>query len=102
MALYQWISCLEHEKLVPRLFESIQETGLEIDPEYSSEHFIYARERDGHHCAWTSRVNILVSQTTGDQDEYLIEVRSSEPMLKKATRCEQVATKVKTLIPPRS
>jgi hypothetical protein len=34
-------------------------------------------------------------------DEYVVEVRSSEPMLKKGTRCEEVATILKTVIPPK-
>ena len=32
-------------------------------------------------------------------DEYIVEVRSSEPMLKKGTQCEEVATMLKIIIP---
>ncbi len=102
MALYQWISSVKWDGLEQRLLECLQETGLEIDPEFSKGKIIYASDGDGCKCAWNARVNLIISPNNTTTNEYVVEVRSSEPMLKKGTRCEQIASKVKTAIPPKS
>jgi len=44
----------------------------------------------------------MISPNNCSASEYVVEVRSSEPMLKKETRCWQVATKFKAVVPPKS
>lgn len=102
MALFQWIAEGEREALEERLQHSIGQVGLEIDPEFSSHAGIYARDRDGLRCAPNARVTIIISPTNGMGNEFQVEVRSSEPMLMRGTRCEEVANIVKTAIPAKS
>ena len=101
MALYQWITSIEHVEVNRQLFKCLQENNLELDPEISNGKIIYARDGNKSKCAWNTRVDIIISPNNGMTDEYVVEVRSSEPMLKKGTRCEEVATILKTVIPPK-
>ena len=85
-----------------RLLECLHETGLEIDPEFSKGKNVYARDSNGSKGSWNTRVNIIISPNTSSANEYVVEVRSAEPMLKKGTRCEKIASKVKSIILPKS
>ena len=102
MSLYQWITCIEQVDVNRQLLICLQENNLELDPEFSSGKIIYARDGNKSKCAWNTRVDIIISPNNGMTDEYVVEVRSSDPMLKKGTRCEEVATLLKTVIPPKS
>ena len=102
VALYQWISSMEHSEMKQRLLECLHETGLEIDPEFPKGKNIYARDSNGSKGSWNTRVNITISPNTSSANEYVVEVRSAEPMLKKGTRCEKIASKVKSIILPKS
>lgn len=102
MAVFQWIARVEREGLEERLLGSIAGMGLELDLEISNDKIIYARDPDRLKCGISERVNIVITLNNSTQGEYLVEVRSSEPMLMKDTRCERVAQKVKQVIPPQS
>ena len=93
---------MEHAELTRRLVQCLHETGLEIDPEFSKGKNIYARDGNRGEGSWNAQVNIIIFPKTSTGNEYVIEVRSAEPLLKKGTRCEQIANKVKSVIPPRS
>lgn len=100
MALYQWITSIEHVEVNRQLLEYLQENSLELDPEFSKGKTIYARHGNKSKCAWNARVDIIISPSNSTRNEYIVEIRSSEPMLKKGTRCEEIATKLKNIIPP--
>ena len=102
MALIRWIASVEKNDLEQRLLNSIEGMGLEIDHEFSSSRMLYARDKDGLKCSFKARVKIFVSSTNEIESEYQFEVRSSEPMLRRGTRCEQVANEIKSAIPPRA
>ena len=90
------------DELTQRLRECLLQTDLIIDSEFSNSNFIYARDRDGAKCPWNARVTIIISPNSCTADEYIVDVRSSEPMLKKGTRCERLANMVKITIAPKS
>ncbi len=100
MALYQWITSIEHDEVNRQLLECLQENNLELDLEFSNGKTIYARDGNKSKCAWNTRVDIIISTNNSTRNEYLVEVRSSEAMLKKGTRCQEIATKLKVVIPP--
>ena len=99
MALFQWITADTRTALLARIEAILDRLGLEIDREFSSNSNIYARDKDGAKIAARARVAVIVTPSTMHQDEFLIEVRSSEPMLKRGTRCEEIASALQASIP---
>lgn len=98
MALFQWIVSIDHKDLLKRIESAIEQMGMEVDREFSKNGSIYARDRDGAKTAASSRVTVIATPNNGSKNEYLLEVRSSEPMLKRGTRCEQVASAIQASI----
>ncbi|MCP9882977.1 hypothetical protein KBY65_10895 [Cyanobium sp. Alchichica 3B3-8F6] len=98
MALFQWIAVSKHQDLLRNFVGAVEQLGLEIDPEFSSSVSIYAREQASTRTPANARVTVIISATNGSKDEFQIEVRSSEPMLKRGTRCEQIATDLKAIL----
>ena len=101
MALYQWITKTERDRLEERIHKCLDGTGLEIDPEFSNGKIIYARDGDGCKHALNARVTIIITSINSTANEYVVEIRSSEPMLKNGTRCEQISGRIKTVVPPK-
>jgi len=102
VALFQWIAASECQDLLRDFIGAVEQLGLEVDPEFSSSISIYAREQEGARTPTNARVTVIISATNGSKDEFQIEVRSSEPMLKRETRCEQIATELKAIIPAKA
>lgn len=99
MALFQWSSTTELCELQRCLQDASESLGLEVDQELSQNASIYVREKGGSAIPLNSRVTVLISPRNGARTEFLVEVRSSEPMLRRGTRCEDIASKLKALIP---
>jgi len=99
LALFQWIAAAEQGELQDRLASAVGRLNLEIDQEFSNSVTIYARDKDGLKTPINARVTVMISPNNGTRDEFQVEVRSSEPMLKRGTRCEQIANDLKAVIP---
>lgn len=102
LALFQWITGSGRQELLDRLTSAARRLNLEIDQEYSNNLTIYARDKDGARTPIKARVTVIISPTNGSRDEFHVEVRSSEPMLKRGTRCEQIATDLKAVMPSKT
>ncbi len=102
MALFQWITTAERPRLLGRLEHAVTQLGLTINQEFSTTSTIYARDPDGARTALDARVTVIISPNNGANDEFQVEVRSSEPMLKRGTRCEQIATELRAVIPAKA
>jgi len=102
VARFQWIAASKRQDPLRDFDGAIEQLGLVIDPELSSSVSIYAREQVGAKTLANARVTVIISTTTGPKDEFPIEVRSSEPMLKRGTRCEQIATELQAIFPAKA
>jgi len=98
MALFQWIATAERPALLDRVALSVQGLGLEIDEEFSSGANIYAKDKDNQGISIKQRVTVLITPNNIERSEFLVEVRSSEPMLSHGTRCEEIANQLKVAI----
>ncbi|WP_094561782.1 hypothetical protein [Synechococcus sp. 8F6] len=99
MALFQWIAAAEQGEFQDRLASAVGRLNLEIDQEFSNSGTIYARDKDGLKTSINARGTVMISPNNETRDELQVEVRSSEPMLKRGTRCEQIANDLKAVIP---
>ena len=102
MALFQWIAEGERDALEERLRLSITKLGLEIDQELSKNTGIYARDSKESRYSAKSRITVAIYPSNSTRTEHQIEIRSSEAMLSRGTRCEKVAFAVKSVIPSKS
>lgn len=100
MALFQWVTRLADDAPISDLAASVESLGLAVDPECSNHLQLYLRDSSGPARRIDSRVTVLVSLVDRRSHEVQMEVRSSEPMLTRGTRCEVVATAIKQLFPP--
>ena len=102
MALFQWITAEERSSLLTRLQQAVEQLGLTVDQEFSTSSTIYARDQEGARTPLSARVAVIISPNNGASNEFQVEVRSSEPMLKRGTRCEQIATELRGVIPAKT
>ncbi len=99
MAYFQYFSSIEEDCLISSFQAILEEIGFNISQEFSSQAQIFAEENNNK-SNYKSKVNVLISWTNKNIKECSIEVRSDEP-LKKGTCCEEVANKLRILIPPK-
>jgi hypothetical protein len=95
------MAVVEHWPSLLRLLEeTLDGFGIEIVEEFSGGSSIYATDKSVANAAITvnSRVTVIVTPDNALKKEFLIEVRSSEPMLKRGTRCEQIASALKASV----
>ena len=100
MAFYTWLSLSRGDSLNELFSASLFELGLEISLEASNEQQIYAVEKYKKGVIQSTRVNVIIGWVCSTKSSYQIEVRSSEPMFKRNTRCEQFANLLKKISPP--
>ncbi len=100
MALYSWTSFSGSDSLFEAFSASLLEVGLEIMEDASNDQQLYAVEPANKSLNQSSRVNVIVFWACSDKSKYQIEVRSSEPMFKTNTRCENLAKELKNILPP--
>ena len=101
MATYQWISSNDGQQCRDEIQSSLKELGLEVDSTISQGATIYTCDAVGSNVPPYSRVVVIISTTNRSKNELQVEVRSSEPMIKKSTRCQTIAQALKAMIPPR-
>lgn len=94
MALFQWIVEADHTDLLARMNFLVDCLGLQIDQEYSSGVMIFARDKERARLPLPARVTVIISANNGSDNEFQVEVRSSEPMLRSETRCELIAAEL--------
>ena len=94
LALFQWIVEADHTDLLARMNFLVDCLGLQIDQEYSSGVMIFARDKERARLPLPARVTVIISANNGSDNEFQVEVRSSEPMLRSETRCELVAAEL--------
>ena len=100
MALYTWLCSSSGDSLEDIFSKSLSELGLEISLEVSNEQQIYAVEEYKKGVLQSTRVNVIIVWVCSARSSCQIEVRSSEPMFKKDTRCEEFANLIKKIAPP--
>ena len=100
MALFQWITKCPDDLRADSLALALQPLGLDVDPDFTSHAQIVLRDRQAEPLALDSRVTVMASIVNRTRQEVQLEVRSSEPMLSRGTRCERVAASMKQLFPP--
>jgi len=100
VALFQWVARLSDDLNSDALAGVLQPLGLDVDPDFTSQAQVVLRDRHGEPRTLDSRVTVMASIVNRARQEIQLEVRSSEPMLSRGTRCERVAASIKLLFPP--
>ena len=101
MAYYQYLSELENDSLRLSLEPSLDKTGLNILEEFTTHSNIWAEAINTNENS-SSKVKVLISWSDKSLKQFLVEVRSDEPHLKRNTFCERVANNLRELIPPKT
>jgi hypothetical protein len=99
VAVYSWIADLPEPSLQDSLVRHLITLGLQIQPEFCSAYQLYAEDPSDAHLPLSARVKVLASRTSACSGEWHVEVRSAEPMVRRQTRCQQVAQQLQALIP---
>ena len=100
MAYFQYLSDVNGECLLSTFQGLLEAAGLKVSKEFSNSSQIYAEEK-GLNSGYQSVVKVLISWSDKHSKQCSIEVRSDEPFLKSGTRCENIATALHALIPPK-
>lgn len=100
MALYTWLSSPPGECLFDHFGQVLDDLGLQICQEASSEQQIFATEVATAGMLQSNKVNVTVSWASSSKRTCQVEVRSSEPMFKRDTRCEKLAEALRSHAPP--
>ena len=88
MALFKWLSTIAPNSNLNAFHPVIEALGFEVEQSISSQYQLYASDPPRATVEQSSRVSVLISRCNKDTFDVTIEVRSSEPMLRKGTRCE--------------
>lgn len=100
MALFHWLLQVPPgTDLAAYVEPAIRQAGLVLDAELSSQVQIVAQDPIDAGFHHGSRVLLMMNWTNRRTGELVVEVRSSEPMLKHQTRCEQISTVLQRLLP---
>ena len=99
MALFEWHTRLRSDNLERELRQGIESLGLVVDESTTSHAQLFACDPHDHRIHYAHRVSVIAAWTNQRSGEVKIEVRSQEPMLKKETRCQTLATALQRLFP---
>ena len=100
MALYRWISQgPDRERLQGSVVEQLTRLGLRVQPALSTESQLVAKDPDDGSQPIMARVTVLLSRLSRGGHEWQVEVRSSESMARRATRCALVADSLQRVLP---
>ncbi len=98
MALFKYLLPISSDTELKSFNSVIEELGFDIDQSISSEDQLFAKDPATSKVEWESIVSILIARCNKDSCDVFIEVRSSEPTLKKNTRCELKAKELKVAL----
>lgn len=101
MALFKWLATTEESCLVSLLQPRINHLGMAVDGSVSNSLQVYAADALFSEIPHHSRVKLIASWTDRSTGELQIEVMSDEPMLLQGTRCERMATALRSVFPPK-
>lgn len=99
MALVKWLSKVSEPDLTAVIEAALTECELEIDRSVSSSSQVYAADPSSRPLREGPRVSVLISWTDQRNHEAQVEVRSDEPMLSRGTRCEAIASHIRSRLP---
>lgn len=99
MAVVTWLTPLAEDELRTEMEQAVAAASLVIDPEVTRPGQIYACDPVEARIPARERVSVLVSWTTADRRECLIEVRSSESMIRRQNRCVSIAEAIRSSMP---
>ena len=98
MAYFSYQSQVEADCLLSRFKSLLENAGLFVSEEFSSDVQVFAENKlDQIECK--TKVKVLISWSDKRSQLCLIEVRSDEPHLMKDTLCERAANQLRGLIP---
>ena len=100
MAVYHWKTEPNGGCLMQCFSSKLEKLGLLILKEVSTSAEIYAREYPPKNHFRSSLVEVMIRWDSPERKMCEIQVRSSEPMLKSNTRCEEFTIALKEYIPP--
>lgn len=95
MALFSWITRLNSDALTDALQYPLQQMGLVVDSQVSSERQLLAKDDPARTIPLAQRVTVVASWNCQRTRECQLEVRSSEPQLRQGTRCQQIAEQLR-------
>lgn len=101
MALFKWLAVTRERCLLQLLQDEIAGVGLVVDSSVSNSQQVYAIDALLSEISHHSRVKLIASWTDQKAGELQIEMISDEPRLVQGTRCEQMATALQRVFPPR-
>ena len=99
MAFFQYLAEVDGDCLLSSFTQVLENAGLHISHDFSSSAQIFAECKSAY-VDYKSNVKVLISWSDKSKRECSVEVRSDEPSLRKDTSCEQMAKKLRDLIPP--
>ena len=98
MALFKWLIPISPNTELKSFDAVIEALGFEIEQSISSQYQLYATDPAISKVEIDSRVSILITRCNKESPDFTIEVRSSEPMLRKNTRCELKAKELQAAL----
>jgi hypothetical protein len=98
LALFKWLVPIAPSTDLKSFDPLVVALGLEIDQSISSQYQRYASDPSTQKVEYSQRVSILITRCNKDSSDVTIEVRSSEPMLRKNTRCELKAKELQAAL----
>lgn len=94
MALFSWIAHVESDGLLDALSAPLQQLGLVVDGSVSTASQVLAADHPNCGLPMAKRVTVLASWNCTHSRACQLEVRSSEPQLRRNTRCQQIAERL--------
>jgi hypothetical protein len=101
MALFKWLAETEESCLLALLRDRVVDLGVAVDGSVSNSLQVYAVDSQSGVTSHHERVKLIASWTDRSAGELQIEVMSDEPLLLRGTRCEQMATALQGVFPPK-
>jgi len=98
LALFKWLRPIAPDFDLKSFAPLIEALDLEIDQSISSQYQLYASDPVTSKVEHSSRVSVLVTRCNKDSRDVTIEVRSSELLPRKNTRCELKAKALQTAL----
>ncbi len=99
MAAFSWTSFSNSKSLLGIFDASLRELGLDVVQKFSSQKQVYAETSPSRDLS-KPLVKVIISLLSSSKSQLQVEVRSSESILLRSTRCEEIAISLKKIVPP--